>query len=198
MRFKNFVELKDLKENPILIKKTVIEKKTRRGVVQMQSEVPVWIKPRNEGNACLYKALGRVKKIVEEWTSLHPNSFPPIVIHLSCFGYNGSEDSEILQLANEIKSLYTNDGNVVFANLIFSLDTNVEPILFPSSLTEMGKSVFGEMYFLMSSQLPLSFNKSIEDYRINFECDTFHTAVVFQTSLDDVPKLLQSLIFARH
>lgn len=198
MRFKNFVELKDLKENPILIKKTVIEKKTRRGVVQMQSEVPVWIKPRNEGNACLYKALGRVKKIVEEWTSLHPNSFPPIIIHLSCFGYNGSEDSEILQLANEIKSLYTKDGNVVFANLIFSLDTNVEPILFPSSLTEMGKSVFGEMYFLMSSQLPLSFNKSIEDYRINFESDTFHTAVVFQTSLDDVPKLLQSLIFARH
>lgn len=198
LRIKDFVELKELKDNPFSYNKTIIEKKTRRGKIQMKLEEPIWIKPKNEGSACLYKALRRVRNSLEKWTSLHPNSFPPIVIHISCFGYNGTDDSDIIQLADEIKSLYTKDGNVIFANLIFSLKKDVESVFFPNSMMEMGRSVFGEMYFLMSSQLPLSFNKDIKDYRKDLDCNTFHTAVVFQTSLDDIPKLLHSITNARY
>lgn len=96
LRYKDFVELQELKNNPISLNKTVIEKKTRKGIVQLQSEMPIWIKPKSDGNAYLHNALKRTKYILERWTSLHPNSFPPIVIHISCFGYNGAEDSDVI------------------------------------------------------------------------------------------------------
>lgn len=195
LRYKDFVELQELKNNPISLNKTVIEKKTRKGIVQLQSEMPIWIKPKSNGNAYLHNALKRTKYILERWTSLHPNSFPPIVIHISCFGYNGAEDSDVIQLANEIKSLYTKDGNVIFANLIFSKNNDNRSVCFPNTLLEMGKSVFGEMYFLMSSQLPLSFNQMVEEYRLNVDRETFPTAVAFNTSIEDIPKMIQGLIY---
>lgn len=195
LRYKDFVELQELKNNPISLNKTVIEKKTRKGIVQLQSEMPIWIKPKSDGNAYLHNALKRTKYILERWTSLHPNSFPPIVIHISCFGYNGAEDSDVIQLANEIKSLYTKDGNVIFANLIFSKNNDNRSVYFPNTLLEMGKSVFGEMYFLMSSQLPLSFNQMVEEYRLNVDRETFPTAVAFNTSIEDIPKMIQGLIY---
>lgn len=194
LRNKDFVELTDLKENPITTKKTIKGKKTRNGFIQFESEEPIWIKPRSNNNACLHKALERVIGLVEKWISLHPNSYPPIVIHISGFGYNGIEDSDIIQLANEIKSLHTKDGNVIFANLIFSVVPKEKPILLPNSIMEMGKSVFGEMYFHMSSQLPLSFYHQIQDFRSDMKGESFHKAFVFQTAIRDIPRFLQLLI----
>lgn len=51
------------------------------------------------------------------------------------------------------------------------------------------------MYFLMSSQLPLSFNQMVEEYRLNVDRETFPTAVAFNTSIEDVPKMIQGLIY---
>ena len=48
LRYKDFVELQELKNNPISLNKTVIEKKTRKGIVQLQSEMPIWIKPKSD------------------------------------------------------------------------------------------------------------------------------------------------------
>ena len=185
---------KKLKKNNIKKRKRIVKKKTRRGNVQIESEQPIWIKPRNGGNAHLFTALERATVMLEKWVSLHPNSFPPIVIHVSCFGYNGKDDSFIIQQANEIKSLYTKDGNVLFANLIFT-QKDEESIIFPNSLVEMGESYFGEMYFLMSSQLPMSFNKNIKVYRNDTNSMVFHTALAFKTSINDISKLIQSLIY---
>ena len=135
-----------------------------------------------------------MKNLAEKWISLHPSSFPPIIIHISCFGYNGTEDYDIIQLANEIKSLYTQDGNTIFANLIFSQKTEEKPVLFPKSVDEMGKSVFGEMYYLMSSQLPLLYNQQIRDYRDEIDVESFHSALAFNITINDIPVLLHTLI----
>lgn len=194
LRYKNFVELEELKENPLSLKKTIKEKKTRQGIIQIERDEPVWITPKNDGNAYLHKALNRVKNLAEKWISLHPSSFPPIIIHISCFGYNGTEDYDIIQLANEIKSLYTQDGNTIFANLIFSQKTEEKPVLFPKSVDEMGKSVFGEMYYLMSSQLPLLYNQQIRDYRDEIDIESFHSALAFNITINDIPVLLHTLI----
>lgn len=198
LKYKDFVQLRDLKENPISFTKTVVEKKTRRGIVQMESEEPVWIRPRSDGNAYLHKALERAKHVAEKWISSHLDSFPPIMIHISCFGYNGAEDSDIIQLANEIKSLHTKDGNVIFINLIFSVEKEDAPVNFPTSIMEMGKSIFGEMYFLMSSQLPLAYNTVIKTYRNDIDINSIHTGVAFKTPIDEIPKLLYNLILANH
>lgn len=194
LRYKNYVELEELKGNPLSIKKTIKEKKTRQGLIHIERDEPVWITPKSDGNAYLHKALNRVKNLAEKWISLHPSSFPPIIIHISCFGYNGTEDYDIIQLANEIKSLYTQDGNIIFANLIFSQKTEEKPVLFPKSVDEMGKSVFGEMYYLMSSQLPLLYNQQIRDYRDEIDIESFHSALAFNITINDIPVLLHTLI----
>lgn len=195
LRFKPFVRLKELEDNPLLTTKVIKEKKTRQGIIQIEKDVPVWIKPQSEGNAYLHKAFDKAKKLVEKWISLHPFSFPPIIIHISCLGYNGVEDSYIIQLANEIKSLYTKDGNVIMANILFSLNTEYKPVVFPNSITDMGNSVFGEMYYLMSSHLPLCFNHQIKDYKDMNISKSFKTALAFNTNINDVSTLLQSLIY---
>lgn len=194
LRYKNYIELNELKDNPRSIKKTIKEKKTRQGIIQIESDEPVWITPQSDGNAYLHKALSRVKSLIEKWISFHPSSFPPIVIHISGFGYNGIEDYDIIQLANEIKSLYTQDGNTIFANFIFSQKTEEKPVLFPESVKEMGRSVFGEMYYLMSSQLPLLYNQQIRDYRDEIDVESFHSALAFNIKISDIPALLQTLV----
>lgn len=195
LRYKQFVGLKELEENPLLIRKTIKEKKTRQGTIQIEKNEPVWIKPQNEGNAYLHKALNRSKTLVEKWISLHPFSFPPIIIHISCLGYNGVEDSDIIQLANEIKSLYTKDGNVIIANILFSLNSEYTPVIFPKTIIDVGNSVFGEMYYLMSSNLPMFYNQQIKNFEGLNDTESFHTALAFNTNINDIPKLLQSLIY---
>lgn len=194
LRYKNFVELEELKGNPLSIKKTIKEKKTRQGIIQIEKDEPVWITPKSDGNAYLHKALNRVKNLAEKWISLHPSSFPPIIIHISCFGYNGVEDYDIIRLANEIKSLYTQDGNTIFVNLIFSSEVEEKSIFFPESVTEMGRSVFGEMYYLMSSQLPLFYNQQIINYGAEIDVKSFHAALAFNINISDIPALIQTLV----
>ena len=66
--------------------------------------------------------------------------------------------------------------------------------MFPKSVDEMGKSVFGEMYYLMSSQLPLLYNQQIRDYRDEIDVESFHSALAFNITINDVPVLLHTLI----
>lgn len=110
-------------------------------------------------------------------------------------GYNGVEDSDIIQLANEIKSLYTKDGNVIIANILFSLNSEYTPVIFPKTINDVGNSVFGEMYYLMSSHLPMFYNQQIKNFDGLNDSESFHTALAFNTNINDVPKLLQSLIY---
>lgn len=194
LRYKPIVELTELETNPLLVRKTIKEKKTRQGVVKIESEEPVWIKPKSDGNAYFHKALERAKNHIEKWILDHPSSFPPIVVHISCFGYNGVEDSSIIQIANEIKSLYTKDGNVLLANIIFTLKSGNKPILFPNSIWEMGQSSFGEKYYLMSSQLPLCFSQQVNDFLDKNNSNSSHTAIAFNTCINDIPALLHALV----
>lgn len=194
LRYKPIVELNDLFTSPLLVRKTIKEKKTRQGVVKIECDEPVWIKPKSDGNAYYHKALKRAKNYLEKWIEDHPSSFPPIVVHISCFGYNGVEDSEIIQVANEIKSLYTKDGNVLLANIIFSHKSGHKPILFPTSIWNIGNSVFGEKYYLMSSQLPLCFNQRMNDFLDKNNRESFNAAIAFNITINDIPSLLQALI----
>ena len=194
LRYKSIVDLNELESSPLLVRKAIKEKKTRQGVVKIEFDEPIWIRPKCSGNAFFHKALERAKKHIEKWTEDHPFSFPPIVVHISCFGYNGVEHSDIIQLANEIKSLYTKDGNVLLANIIFSLKPGYKPVLFPNSIWDMGKSAFGEKYFLMSSQLPLCFNQRMNDFLDKNNRESFNAAIAFNITINDIPSLLQALI----
>ena len=191
LQYKGLVGLTDLSENPICCRKIIKEKKTRKGVVQLECNDYIWIKPHSDGNAYLHKALEQAKRLAETWISLHPYSYPPIIVHISGYGYNGVEDSKIIQIANEIKSLYTNDGNVLLTNLIYSTKPGEKSIMFPESIYELDGYMYGEMYYLMSSQLPLSYNQLISEYRENIGNMSYRTALTFKTDISTIPSLLR-------
>ena len=99
--------------------------------------------------------------MVDIWTEKHPASFPPIIIHITEYRYHGAEDSDMIQLAREMRTLFTNDGNALFFNIIIAGEEESVSVMFPSNKREIGKSHYGEVYYLMSSTLPSSYKPII-------------------------------------
>lgn len=158
---KNVQSLKELNDNPLIEKTLIKEIKTRQGIKKIETKQSAWVKPRSDGGAYLKKALDRVKDMVDIWTEKHPASFPPIIIHITEYRYHSAEDSDMIQLAREMRSLFTNDGNALFFNIIIAGEEDSVSVMFPSSKREIGESHYGQVYYLMSSTLPSTYKPII-------------------------------------
>lgn len=129
-------------------------------------------------NAYLHEGIKSITQILNIWVQNHMNSYPPTVVHISPYGYNGADHSILIEQTQNIKRLSTNIGNTVVFNIIPSLTYN-ESVLFPSCIDDVGKYKFGEMYFLMSSLLPtytqkrLFLDKYISRIGLAFKIDAF-------------------------
>ncbi len=121
----------------------------------------LWISPKSDGGANLYVALRRAIKKIEKWTTQYPDSFPPTVIHITEFRYHDADDSTMVQLANELKFQSTSNGNVLFFNVIVTDKEDGNALYFPSNKYDLKDSYYGEMYYLFSSRLPLSYNEKL-------------------------------------
>jgi hypothetical protein len=87
--------------------------------------------------------------------------YPPTVIHITDGWFNHAEKSEVLQKANELKSMFTNDGNVILFNIHFSADASASPIACPINKDELNGDAYSEALFEMSSLLPERYNGDI-------------------------------------
>ena len=75
-------------------------------------------------------ALYRAYDIVDKWIQEHKRSFPPVVIHISD---GESQDGDPLQYAESLRSLATEDGNVLLFNCHLS-ETAGDPFLAESAI----------------------------------------------------------------
>ena len=189
----NVQSLKELNDNPLFVKTITKEIKTRHGIKRIETKQPVWVKPQSDGGAFLNKALDRVKDMVDIWIEKHPISFPPVIIHITEYRYHGAEDSDMIQLAREMKSLFTNDGNVLFFNIIIAGKEDSVSVMFPSSKREIGKSHYGEVYYLMSSTLPSTY-KPIIPLTNNTEAICQKVGIAFNVKLKDLFGTFLSII----
>ncbi|MDE5572902.1 MAG: hypothetical protein K2I94_04010, partial [Muribaculaceae bacterium] len=141
-----------------------------------------------EKNAFLYKGLNRVFEVVGKWCEEHPNSQPPIVIHISEFGYNGVDDYDLLSLGSDIKSICTTNGNTKIFNIIYSDNSNSK-VVFPSDINELKDYKFGEMYYLLSSIIPLNTNKRVrsDEYK-------YRTGLIFKCDISEIEGYLRDMI----
>ena len=53
------------------------------GIVEQSVRIPVWFEPVADGGTPMCQAAGEAKRIIEGWIAEHPDSFPPIVIHIT-------------------------------------------------------------------------------------------------------------------
>jgi len=194
LKGKGIQSLNELNDNPIFVKTHIKEIRTRQGAKTIEQKRPVWVKPRSRGGAYLNKALNSVKKLVDKWTEEHMDSFPPIIIHITEYRYHGAEDSEMIQLAKEIKTLLTNDGNALFFNIHLTWNENTVPVVFPSNESKICESYYGGMYYLMSSVLPQSFYNNMRIKENPTEYLEQHIGFAMNVKISDLLPTLLSII----
>ncbi len=161
---RDFVSPEELKNNPytkITIRK---ETRTRKGVQTKEVEQVQWISAKHNGSWTHYhKAFDYAKKLLDEWMKEHheKDCYPPTVIHITDGEFNHATKEEVLQKANELKAMFTNDGNVILFNIHFTADLDADSVACPISKEELDGDEFAETLFEMSSLLPERYNQNI-------------------------------------
>ena len=164
---RDFVSPEELKNNPykrITIKE---EKRTRKGVQVKEVEKVQWIEARSDGSwTHAHKAFMRAKDLLEEWMEQHHDKdcYPPTIINVTDGVFNGTSRENIVQLANELKAMFTNDGNVLLWNIHVTPDTQKKTLL-PTDKGEVAGDSYAEMLYDISSLLPTRYNEAISDIR---------------------------------
>ncbi len=123
-------------------------------MIEVPCEVPVWVDPVAEGGTPMCNMLYLAHGLLTEWIQQHPNSFPPIVVHISD---GESQDGDPIPYAEAVKRLCTSDGNVLLFNCHLSR-TAADPFMFPASAEGLPDE-WARVLFEMSSILPEPFHR---------------------------------------
>ena len=190
---RDFVSPEELKNNPF--KKITVkeEKRTHRGVVLKEVEKVQWIEPVAAGKYTRGdKAFTMAKNLLDKWMKEHHDKdcYPPTIINITDGALNGIVNSREVntQLANELKALFTNDGNVLLWNIHITPDSK-EQLVFPISKTELNNDKYSEWMYDMSSLLPSRYNVPIGDLRGDAE-NTRHVAMATNTDMSTLIQLM--------
>lgn len=189
---RNFVSPKELYDNPY--KKIVVreEKRTRKGIVLKEVEKVQWLEPRHDGHWTHYhNAFDKAKELLTEWMAEHQNKdcYPPTIIHITDGEYNHASKEEVLQKANNLKSMFTNDGNVLLFNIHIVSNKLNETIAFPVSKDELKNNIYGQTLFEMSSLLPLRYNEDIAN-SLNDNRNERHSAMAVNADMSTLIQLM--------
>lgn len=162
---RDFVSPEELLANPYKKIITREEKRTRKGVVVKEVEKVQWMEARHDGSwTHLHKAFDRAKSLLDKWMEEHKEKdcYPPTVINITDGMFNGATKESVLQQANELKSMFTNDGNVILFNIHITANKSSEEVACPISKQELNGNSYAETLFDMSSLLPMRYNADIE------------------------------------
>lgn len=118
-------------------------------IVEVPQKFPVWFDPVSYGGTPMRGAMTLAAETIAAWCDAHPTSFPPVVIHITD-GESGDGDPS--DVAGIIRSLSTEDGNVLLCNLHVSTARGAS-IAFPSTDDALPDE-YSKMLFNMSSCMP--------------------------------------------
>ena len=164
---RDFVKPSELKEHPYKKITTKKETRTRKGVKVVEIEEVQWIEAEaTEGWTRVHHAFEKAKGLLDEWMEKHheKDCYPPTIINITDGEFNGATKEYVLQQANELKSMFTNDGNVILFNIHISANKAV-CVTCPASKDEVSFSSLATTMYEMSSLLPMRYSDRIADLR---------------------------------
>ena len=164
---RDFVKPSELKEHPYKKITTKKETRTRKGVKVVEIEEVQWIEAEaTEGWTRVHHAFEKAKGLLDEWMEKHHDKdcYPPTIINITDGEFNGATKEYVLQQANELKSMFTNDGNVILFNIHISANKAV-CVTCPASKDEVSFSSLATTMYEMSSLLPMRYSDRIADLR---------------------------------
>jgi hypothetical protein len=143
-----------------------IEERTRKvedgagGLVDQTIKFPVWFDPVSIGGTPMCRALEKAYSILSEWLGERPNCFPPIVVNITD---GEATDGNPIEIASQLTSLSSSDGNVLLFNLHLS-NMKAPPVEFPDSQENL-PDAYAKLLFDMSSRLPLFMREIAQEER---------------------------------
>lgn len=149
LRDLELIPVSQLADNPLRV-----EERTRKmedgagGLVDQTTRFPIWFEPTTVNGTPMCQALSQAERIVTEWVTEHPASFPPVIINIS----DGEPtDGNPTAVSEAIRRLGTEDGSCLLFNIHISA-TPGQAIEFP--VDEAGlPDEHARLLFGMSSEL---------------------------------------------
>lgn len=187
---KEFVTPQELNDNPYK-KITVNEEVHNRGGVTVKTVEKVqWIEARHDGHwTYVHKAFDKAKELLGKWLERYHDKdcYPPTIINITDGVFNGATSDYVQQQANELKSMFTNDGNVLLFNIHITSGTD-KGIVFPIEKAELNDS-YGKRLYDLSSLLPVRYNQPISNMR-NDTGDERHVAMAVNADMSTLIQLM--------
>ncbi len=147
---KIFNSISMFEEFPLAIEERI--NKTKDPLGKICDEIikfPVWFVPEARGNTPMKDAIKVAALELANWCNNHSSSYPPTVLHVTD---GESSDGDPEPMAEQLRNLGTDDGDVLFFNLHTSDESN-KSIKFPVTEIDIPDH-FGQTLFRMSSALP--------------------------------------------
>lgn len=139
-----------LAENPLRIENRARKVWLDSGeVVERSVKFPLWFEPVSRGWTTMCTGLRMAARLVHEWCSRHPGSYPPTILHVTD-GHPTDGDPE--SPAAEIRNVATEDGQALLFNLHVDIGPT-ESIIFPADDGGLPDR-YASRLFRMSSVLP--------------------------------------------
>lgn len=129
------------------------------GVIEIDTEMPIWLEPKASGQTPMHEAFQRASKVIERWISDRPDSFPPIIINIT----DGAATRPDLaaDAARKIMGSRTTDGTSLIFNLHIANRGNM--VTLPHNTNQFSEQPLAEYLFDISSALPPELFKSAEE-----------------------------------
>lgn len=159
---RDFVSPEELQNNPFKMREVKKQVRIRGQQVERVVTEPQWFEQRHDGKSTNYHlALRKAKHLAEEWIENHDDKcYPPTIINITDGEFNNSSHDERAQIANEIKSLHTTDGNVLMFNVHIT-PSATESISFPVDKAALSGNRYASELFDLSSLLPKIYNERV-------------------------------------
>lgn len=127
---KQLVPISQVAENPARI-----EERNKKvddgagGLVEQKVKFPIWIEPVAHQGTPMRKAMTLAQDVLRSFVATHPDSFPPIVIHITD---GESTDGDPTEAMRNVTNIQTSDGNVLLFNVHLS-SKEAQPIAYPNT-----------------------------------------------------------------
>ena len=126
------------------------------GLVETTVKFPIWFDATASGGTPMKEAFTKANQIIDTWLQQNPDSFPPVVIHITD---GESTDGSPIEEMNKLKAQASSDGNVVLFNLhTHARSESLSTITFPNSDTSLPDQ-YAKMLYQGASVLPEIFKK---------------------------------------
>lgn len=140
------------------------------------------VEPVSEGVTPLRQAFEFASRILQTWVEKHPNSYPPTVI---CVTDGVPTDGPVVEAANDLCGLSTNDGNVLL--FVAHISEEGGQVLYPSALGP-DRDEFAHEMFSISSVLPASIVRTARERGIQLGPNA--RGFLFNAVRDEVAQLI--------